>query len=125
MKDKRYKYIDDAIEDYLQLQDEKKELPLMILGAKEKQISLLDDLNGGIVKKGDAEDLFKLFQQIRKNEERKIELVSELEEVEFTLREFLSFLNGSQLAYERKDDGEKHRTTYLFWLDEGAVKCNR
>ena len=125
MKEKRYKYIDDVIEDYLQFQDEKKELPLMIINAKEKQISVLDNLNGAIVKKGDAEDLFKIYQQIRKHEERKVELISELEEVEFTLREFLSFLNGSQLAYERRDDGDKQKVTYLFWLDNGTIMCNR
>jgi hypothetical protein len=48
-----------------------------------------------------------------------------MEEVEFTLREFLSFIEGNQLGYERKDDVDKQKITYLFWLENGAVKCNR
>jgi hypothetical protein len=51
--------------------------------------------------------------------------VAELGDAEFTLREFLSFIEGNQLAYEKKDDVEKQKITYLFWLEDGVVKCNR
>jgi hypothetical protein len=57
--------------------------------------------------------------------ERQLEIVTELGDVEFTLREFLSFIEGNQLGYEKKDDVEKQKITYLFWLENGVVKCNR
>jgi hypothetical protein len=125
MKEKRYKYAEDVIEDYLRLTDEKIEIPLLISAAKEKQITLLDGVNGNVLRKGDVESLFKLYMQIRKYDERQVELIAELGEVEFTLREFLSFIEGNQLAYEKKDDVEKQKITYLFWLEDGVVKCNR
>lgn len=124
-KEKRYKYVEDVIEDYLQLTDEKIEIPLLIAAAKEKQVLLLDEVKGNVVKKGDAEDLFKVYTQIRKLEERQVELAAELGDAEFTLREFLSFIEGNQLAYERKDEVEKQKITFLFWLEDGVVKCNR
>ncbi len=125
MKEKRYKYAEDVVEDYLRLTDEKIEIPLLISAAKEKQITLLDGVNGNVLRKGDVESLFKLYMQIRKYDERQVELIAELGEVEFTLREFLSFIEGNQLAYEKKDDVEKQKITYLFWLEDGVVKCNR
>jgi hypothetical protein len=125
MKEKRYKYAEDVVEDYLRLTDEKIEIPLLISAAKEKQITLLDGVNGNVLRKGDVENLFKLYMQIRKYDERQVELIAELGEVEFTLREFLSFIEGNQLAYEKKDDVEKQKITYLFWLEDGVVKCNR
>ena len=125
MKEKTYKKIEDLIEDYLRLTDEKIEIPLAVAAAKEKQISLLDAVNGNVIKKSEAENLFKLYMQIRKSEERQLEILGELGDVEFTLREFLSFIEGNQLAYEKKDDVEKQKITYLFWLEDGVVKCNR
>jgi hypothetical protein len=125
MKAKPYKKIEDVVEDYLRLTDERIEIPLAISAAKEKQISLLDGLNGHVLKKGEAENLFKVYMQIRKSEERQLEIVAELSEVEFTLREFLSFVEGNQLAYEKRDDVEKQKITYQFWLEDGVVKCNR
>jgi hypothetical protein len=125
MKEKSYKKIEDVVEDYLRLTDERIEIPLAISAAKEKQISLLDGLNGNVLKKGEAENLFKVYMQIRKSEERQLEILGELSEVEFTLREFLSFVEGNQLAYEKRDDVEKLKITYQFWLENGVVKCNR
>jgi hypothetical protein len=125
MKEKTYKKVEDVIENYLRLTDEKIEIPLALASVKEKQISLLDGLNGNVLKKSEAENLFKVYMQIRKSEERQLEIVAELNEVEFTLREFLSFVEGNQLAYEKKDDVEKQKITYLFWLEDGVVKCNR
>jgi len=125
MKEKSYKKIEDVVEDYLRLTDERIEIPLAISAAKEKQISLLDGLNGNVLKKGEAENLFKVYMQIRKSEERQLEILGELSEVEFTLREFLSFVEGNQLAYEKRDEVEKQKITYQFWLENGVIKCNR
>ena len=125
MKEKSYKKIEDVVEDYLRLTDERIEIPLAISAAKEKQISLLDGLNGNVLKKGEAENLFKVYMQIRKSEERQLEILGELSEIEFTLREFLSFVEGNQLAYEKRDEVEKQKITYQFWLENGVIKCNR
>jgi hypothetical protein len=125
MKEKTYRKVEDVVEDYLRLTDEKIEIPLAIAKAKEKQILLLDALNGNVLKKGEAEGLFKVYMQIRKSEERQLEIGGELDEVEFTLREFLLFIEGNQLAYEKRDEVEKQKITYLFWLEDNVVKCNR
>lgn len=125
MKEKKYKYVEDVIEDYLQLTDEQIEIPLIIAQAREKQISLMDDVSGNVLKKGDAEDVFKVFMQVKKSEERKAEIEMELKDLEDLLKEFLYFINGNKLGYERKDELEKQKVTYLFWLEEGVIKCNR
>ncbi|HEY0060195.1 MAG TPA: hypothetical protein VGB56_13750 [Flavisolibacter sp.] len=125
LKEKRYKYVEDVIEDYMRLTDEGLELPLLLSRAEEKYISLQSDWNGNVVKKSDAEDAFKVFTQIRKLEDRRAEIKAEYAEVEQTLKAFLTFLNGHQLGYEKKDDVEKMKITYLFWLEEGQIKCNR
>lgn len=125
MKEKRYKYAEDLIDDYLSLTTEQIELPLTIAAVREKQISIMDGVTGNVLKKGDAEDVFKLFTQLRRAEERKEELQGELTEVEGLLKEFLQFIDGNQLAFEKKDDIDKQKITYLFWLEDGIVKCNR
>lgn len=125
LKEKRYKYVEDVIEDYMRLTDEGRELPLLLSKAEEKYISLQGDWNGTIIKKGDAEDAFKVFLQIKKLEERKAEIQAEYAEVQQTLKQFLLFLKGHQLGYEKKDDVEKMKITYLFWVEKGQVKCNR
>jgi hypothetical protein len=66
MKEKTYKKVEDVIEDYLRLTDEKIEIPLALSAAKEKQISLLDGVNGNVIKKSDADSLFKLYMQTGK-----------------------------------------------------------
>ncbi len=124
-KERKYKYAEDIIEDYLNLTDEKKELPLLISKAEEKYISLQSDWKGTVVKKSEAEDAFKLFLSIKKLEERKAEVQAEYAETELALKQFLQFLNGHQLGYDRKDEGEKTKVTYLFWLEDGLIKCNR
>ncbi len=125
MKEKRYKNAENLVDNYLSLIDEQIELPLTIAALKEKQISLMDGVNGNVLKKGDAEDVFKLFMQLKRTEERQKELQAELTEVEGLLTEFLQFSNGNQLAFEKKDEIDKQKITYLFWLEEGIVKCNR
>ncbi len=125
LKEKRYKYVADVIEDYMRLTDEGLELPRLLAKAEEKYISLQSDWNGNVVKKSDAEAAFKLFTQVKKLEDRKTEIKAEYAEAERTLKAFLTFLNGRQLGYEKKDEVEKMKITYLFWLEEGQIKCNR
>jgi hypothetical protein len=62
---------------------------------------LLNETNGSVIKKGDAETSSN-YMQVRKYEERQLELLAELEEVEFTLREFLSFMEGNSWATKRR-----------------------
>lgn len=107
------------------LNNEQIEIPLLLTNADEKFISLQSNWNGNAIKKNVVDNAFKIFTQVKKLKERSVELQSELTEVEQTLKEFLSFINGHQIAYEKKDDVEKLKITYLFWLEDGEIKCNR
>jgi hypothetical protein len=124
-KEKRYKYVEDVIEDYLNLLDETNELPLSLKKVKDKFIALKEDLDGDVLDKEDAEDFFKLFNQERKIEEQKMELAQELAEVEDIFKQFLSYVDGHQITYEKKDEVEKSKITYLFWIENGEIKFNR
>lgn len=124
-KEKKYKYIEDVMEDYIRLQDEQIEIPLIVEKLKKKHEALFADLTDKAVKKNEAEDLFKIFCQTKKCTERKEEIKEEMAEVEDVLKQFLISINGKQLAYEKKDDVEKMKITYLFWLEDGVLKCNR
>src|ERR1700752_519421 len=125
IKEKRYKYLEDVIEDYLNLMDERIEIPLDLKKAKDKYQALKEESQGNVLDKEDAEDFFKLFNQERKIEEQKIELEEEFTEVEDILKQFLSYVDGHQLSYGRKDDVDKGKITYLFWLENGEIKSNR
>ena len=124
-KDKRYKYLEDVIEDYLYLMDEKIELPLSCKKTKAKLADLKEELHDNILDKEQGEDFFKLYTQEKKSDERKKELEEELAEVERILKEFLHYVDGHQVSYEKKDDVEKIKHTYLFWLENGEIKSNR
>lgn len=124
MKGKRYKYIDDLIDDYIRLTDEQIEIPVLLEKAHKKYNQHLAAQSQNIYKAGEADDLFRIFSQIKKHEERRSEITQELTEVENVLKEFLNTLNNGKLAFERKDD-DKSKNTYLFWLEDGQVKCNR
>jgi cobalamin-dependent methionine synthase I len=102
MKDKRYKYLEDVIEDYIELTDEQIEIPLLIEKAREKYDALKLDKNGTKIAYDDAEDAFKFFMQLKKHEERKNEINQELAEVENILRDFLVFLNEAKVSYEKR-----------------------
>src|SRR5579875_2503032 len=117
MKDKRHKDIEDVIEDYLRLTDEQIEIPLMIDKANKKYRALVEANHKTILKKDDLDDAHKIYIQIKKCEERKGEVAGELREVEDHLKHFLGFLNGKQIAYEKKDDTEKQKLTYIFWME--------
>ena len=125
LREKKYKYIEDVVEDYIRLQDEKIELPLSIEKFKKKQDILLSEIEEAVIDTDDAEDLFKAHSQIKKTEERMQEANEELKEVEEILKGFLASIPGHQLSYERKDDLEKMKITHLFWLEDGVIKSNR
>src|SRR6476660_8126915 len=104
MKDRKYKYIEDVIEDYLSLHDEQIEIPLQLSKVNKKYEALINAQDGEVIKKGDLEDVFKVFLQSKKLEERQAEIKSEFVEIENYLKQFLSFIGGKQIAYEKWDD---------------------
>ena len=125
MKEKRYKYVEDIIEDYLYLIEERAEHPLTIRKMKDKYASLKEEYGDKVLDKEEAEDFFKLFNQEKKVEERATEVDSELAEIEDLLKQFLRYLEGQQFTYERKDEVEKSKITHSFWLENGQIKSNR
>lgn len=125
MKEKKYKYLEDLFDEYVQLSEEQIEIPLFIEKAQKKFDQHLAPQKDNTYKYSDAEDLFKFHNQLRKYEERTKELSDELAEAENALKEFLTALQGGKIAYERKDDSDKSKNTYLFWLEGDEVKCNR
>ena len=125
MKDKKYKYLEDLLVEYIQLQDEQIEIPLLIEKAQKKFSQYLSTEPNPDYKQSDAEDLYKVHGVLNKLEERKNELVQELAEVEYLLKVFLATLNGGKVSYERKDDNDKSKVTFLFWLQDGQVQSNR
>ena len=124
MKDKKYKHIEDLIEDYLQLTEEQIEISILVSKAKEKQELFLSENQNATIKTSDAQEGFKLFSQLRKVEDRNKELEAEIAEVETVLKEFMQPLTGSRISYEKKDDN-KNKLTFLFWAEEGELKSNR
>ncbi len=125
MKDKKFKYIEDMIDDYMQLLDEQIEIPLLIEKAHKKfnqNISAEADI---IYTPVQAEYLFKYHSQLKKLEERKNEISEDLSEVESLLKDFLMSLNGGKISYEKKDDNDKSKITFLFWVEDNKVMCNR
>ncbi len=45
--------------------------------------------------------------------------------MEDLLREFILSLNGGKISYEKKDDSDKSKITFLFWVEDNKVNCNR
>ncbi len=125
MKDKKYKYLEDAIDDYILLSDEQIEIPVLLEKAQKKFSQNLSSEDGNIYTPAQAEYLFKYHSQVKKLEERKNELSQELSEVEGLIKEFLMSLNGGKISYEKKDDNDKSKITFLFWVEDGKVMCNR
>src|SRR5687768_7634810 len=124
MKTKKLKHADDVIDRYIDLLDEQIEIPVLIQKANEKYNQHISDHNY-VYKPGETDDMFKIFLQIKKLEERKARINSEIAEVESVLKDFLSFLKGGKIAYDKKSDTDKSKTTFLFWLEDGKVMCNR
>lgn len=104
--------------------DEQIEIPLLIDKAKEKYEALDLKPNASIVSQKDSEDAFKIFMQLKKLEDRRNEVNSELAEVENVLKEFIGFLKDNKILFEKKDDN-KNKLTFLFWVEDGQLKCNR
>ena len=124
MKTKKLKHIEDVIDKYIDLLDEQIEIPALIEKANEKYNQHISDQNSYVYKPGEADDMFKIFIQTKKHEERKARLNDAIANVESTLKDFLSFLKGGKIAYEKKND-DKSKTAFLFWLENGKVMCNR
>lgn len=124
MKEKKHKYLEDLFDEYIELQDEEIEIPVSIEKAQKKFGPYLSSDENVVYKQSDAEDLYKAHNVLKKFEERKSELNEELKEVEELIKSFLAKLNGGKVYYEKKDD-DKAKVTFLFWLEDNQVRCNR
>lgn len=124
MKDKKYKYVEDVIEEYLRLTDDQIEIPLQITKAKEKYDAFLKDHENEVLKADDTQHAFKIHSQLKKYDENKTEVEKELSEVSSILKDFLHSLNACKISYEKKDDS-KSKITFLFWLEGEELKSNR
>ncbi len=125
MKTKKAKHIEGVIDEYITLLDEQIEIPVLIEKANEKYNQHITEHNSYVYKPGETDDMFKIFMQIKKYEERKAALNDEFVKTESTLKDFLTFLKGGKISYEKKDDNDKSKITFLFWLQDGKVMCNR
>ncbi len=125
MKAKKNKYAEDLFDEYICLSDEQIEIPLFIEKVQKKFDQHLSQDKNITYKSADAEELFKFHNQIKKYEERRKEVDEELVGAENTLKEFLKSLQGGKISYEKKDDNDKSKITYLFWLEGEKVMCNR
>ncbi|MEP6595935.1 MAG: hypothetical protein ABJA71_08300 [Ginsengibacter sp.] len=125
MKAKRAKHIQGVIDEYITLLDEQIEIPVLIEKANEKYNQHITEHNSYVYKPGETDDMFKIFMQIKKYDERKAALNDEFAKTESTLKDFLTFLKGGKISYEKRDDNDKSKITFLFWLQDGKVMCNR
>lgn len=124
MKDK-FKNVNQLIEEYISILDEQIEIPLAIDKIKEKYKEHLSEHNTAVYKTKETNELFKIFNQIKKHEERQAEIISEFSETESHLKKFLSFINGGKIAYEKRDDDDKSKITFLFWVENDTIMSNR
>src|SRR3954462_9807738 len=122
MKDKRHKYLEDLLDEHIELTDEQIEIPLLLEKAQRKFDQHLSEEKDFTYKSPEAEHLFKYHNQLRKFEERKKEIGDELVELENSIKEFLAALKGGKVSYERKDD-DKSKNTFVFWLEGEVLKC--
>jgi hypothetical protein len=122
---KKYKHIEDVIEDYIQVQNESLEIPIVLDKLQEKWHKLISAKpEHDNFSTDDAQDLFKIFLQRHKYQEKQEELDAEFAEVQDILKAFLTSING-KIEFERKEDHEKNKVTYLFWLENGQILSNR
>ena len=124
MSMKNYKRFENVIDDYINLLDEQIELPINIQKTTDKFNQHLTNA-AAVLKPKETEDMFKIFSQLKKHEQRKAELTDELNEVENTVKDFLSFIKGNKIAYEKKDTNDKSKITFLFWLQDGKIMSSR
>ena len=122
MKEKKHKYLEDLLEDYITLIDEQAEMTSQIEKFQKKfDLHLPGDKNV-TYKTADAEDLFKYHSHVKKYQERKKEIADELDELEVLLREFLVALQGGKITFDKKDDSDKSKSTYTFWVEANVLK---
>jgi len=121
----KFKNVNELIGEYIALMDEQIETPFLIEKAKEKYKEHLTEHNTAVYKSKETNELFKIFTQITKYEARKSEINDELAETEGILKNFLSFLKGGKIAYEKKDDVDKSKITFLFWVENDTIMSNR
>ena len=124
MKDK-FKNANQLIGEYITLLDEQIELPFLIEKVKEKYKEHLAEHNTAVYKPKETNELFKNFTQIKKYEDRQVEIASEIAGTESQLKSFLSFIKGGKIAFEKKDDTDKSKITFLFWLENDTIMSNR
>jgi hypothetical protein len=100
MKDKKPKYLEDLLEEYLELSDEETEVQSFIEKAQKKFDQYLSEDKNTTYNSSDGQGLFKFHSQIRKYQER-------------------------QISYERKDENDKSKSTFIFSLENDEVKYTR
>lgn len=122
MKEKKHKYLEDLLDEYIQLLEEQAEIPALIEKYQKKFDQNIAGEKDFTYKTADAEDLFKYHNHVRKYQERKKDIADELNELENLLREFLASLQGGKVVYERRDDSDKSKNNYVFWLEGNVVK---
>ena len=69
MKEKKYKHVNEAIEDYLRLTDEELEIPVLVKKAHEKYNIQKEEHNSSTYDPGETEKMFKIYTQMKKFEE--------------------------------------------------------
>ncbi|MGI8581424.1 MAG: hypothetical protein ACR2KX_04495 [Chitinophagaceae bacterium] len=121
----KIKNVNQLLEDYISLLDEQIEIPLLIEKAKEKYEEHLSEHTTAIYRPKETNELFKIFTQIKKQEEREVEIRAEIQETESLLKDFLTFIKGGKIAYEKKDDTDKSKITFLFWIENDTIMSNR
>ncbi len=121
----KFKNVNQLIGEYITLLDEQIEIPFLIEKIKEKYKEHLSEHNTAVYKPKETNELFKIFTQIKKHEDRKSEIKSEISETEGLLKKFLTFLKGGKIAYEKKDDSDKSKITFLFWIENDKIMSNR
>lgn len=125
MNTKKYKHIEAVIEDYLQLQNERLEIPLLLDKVQEKLLRIKGSKSESeSYSQDDAQDLFKIFNQQQKYLEQQQEVDVEFKEVELIFKTFLAFIEG-EIEFFRKEDQDKNKVTYKFWLEENHIRSNR
>ena len=124
MKDKKHKYLEDLIEEYIELTDELQEIPVLIEKAVAGYQDYSKQYNGTVISADEAQYAYKAYNQLKKYNERKEEISEDVIELETLLKDFLQFFAGHKLSYERKDEN-KTKITYLFWVEDGILKCEK
>jgi hypothetical protein len=124
MKDRKHKYLEDLVEEYMALTEELEQIPVLI----EKVVNNYKDYSkkhtSTIISADEGQYAFKVYNQLKKHNERKKEVEQELAEIEALLKDFLQFFEGHTISFEKKDDN-KAKVTFLLSLENGELRCNK